>query len=204
MAGSRVVAVIEAVTVTGPAKNLLRFAARARSSTAAEISILTFNRSQQSNPFLDAARSAGLEADVIDERFRFDPGVMGQLTALLQRRSPDIVQTHGVKAHFLVRAGGLARRYPWIAFHHGYTAEDLKMRLYNQLDRWSLPGADRVVTVCTPFAEALARRGVPPSNQPRLADRRRSTRCGGGWKSRPADGSFFPSDGSLVKRRNAI
>jgi glycosyltransferase involved in cell wall biosynthesis len=34
------------------------------------------------------------------------------------------------------------------------------MRLYNQLDRCSLPAADRVITVCQPFADSLARTGV--------------------------------------------
>jgi glycosyltransferase involved in cell wall biosynthesis len=36
------------------------------------------------------------------------------------------------------------------------------MRLYNRLDRWSLPHADRLVTVCRAFAEELASStGVP-------------------------------------------
>ena len=43
-----------------------------------------------------------------------------------------------------------------MAFHHGYTNTDRKMRLYNRLDRWSLPKADIVVTVCNPFADELA------------------------------------------------
>jgi glycosyltransferase involved in cell wall biosynthesis len=60
-----------------------------------------------------------------------------------------------------MRCSGLRRQYRWIAFHHGYTAEDIKMRLYNQLDRWSLPAADRVITVCGPFADVLASAGVP-------------------------------------------
>jgi glycosyltransferase involved in cell wall biosynthesis len=43
-----------------------------------------------------------------------------------------------------------------VAFHHGYTDTDRKMRLYNRLDRWSLPHADRLVTVCRAFAQELA------------------------------------------------
>ena len=34
------------------------------------------------------------------------------------------------------------------------------MRLYNQLDRFSLPNADRVLTVCEPFAAQMEARGV--------------------------------------------
>jgi glycosyltransferase involved in cell wall biosynthesis len=49
-----------------------------------------------------------------------------------------------------------------VAFHHGYTSTDLKVEAYNQLDRWSLRAADRVITVCADFARQIASRGVPP------------------------------------------
>ena len=163
----RLVAVIEAVTVTGPAKNLIEFARRAQTPSAGlpavALSIVTFQRGNgSSNAFVSAARQAGGEIDVLHERFRFDPRVIGQLREIVERRSPDILQTHNVKSHFLVRFSGIGRRCPWIAFHHGYTSTDLKMLLYNQLDRCSLPSARREVTVCRAFADQLARRGVRP------------------------------------------
>ena len=79
---------------------------------------------------------------------------------IAERRRADIVQSHAVKSHFLVRYGGLQKRHRWIAFHHGYTAEDFKMRMYCKLDRWSLRAANRVATVCGPFADDLVRQGV--------------------------------------------
>jgi glycosyltransferase involved in cell wall biosynthesis len=163
------VAVIEAATLTGPAKNLLRFCALARASgdpeLAAEVSVVTFKRGGAggaSTPFLEAARAAGIPAEVIAEQRRFDAGVTRGLAEILDRIEPDIVQTHSVKSHFLMRWTGLGRRRRWVAFHHGYTFDDLKMRLYNQLDRWSLRAAGRVVTVCGPFARGLERTGVDP------------------------------------------
>src|SRR5256886_16742653 len=54
------------------------------------------------------------------------------------------------------------RSAKWVAFHHGYTAEDTRGRLYNQLDRWSLRAAGRVITVCRPFADELQSGGVSP------------------------------------------
>jgi len=171
----RLLSVMEATTVTGPAKNLLGFVARARSSEFAESAglprvetrVVTFQRAGGDaaadgapNAFVAGARAAGLEVDVIPERFRFDPRALEGLRRAVERHAPDVVQTHMVKSHFLLRLSGLGRRFPWVAFHHGYTATDTKMRLYNQLDRWSLPGAARVLTVCGPFAEQLARTGV--------------------------------------------
>ena len=156
----RVIAVIEAHTVTGPAKNLIRFC-RMAAERNCDISLLSFVRPGPPGPnqFIDAVRDAGLHIDVIHERHAFDPQVLQRLRKLFRERPPDIIQTHGVKSHFLIR---LIRPTgtPWLAYHHGYTTENLKMRLYNQLDRWSLPAADRVVTVCTPFANLLAHRGV--------------------------------------------
>ena len=104
--------------------------------------------------------AAGIELDVITERARFDSSVLPVLREIIAHRRPDIIQTHAPKSHFLVRWAGFNRRTNWIAFHHGDTAEDLKMRLYTQLDRWSLRAADRSVTVCEPFADLLVARGV--------------------------------------------
>lgn len=159
----RVAAVMEAKTVTGPAKNLLRFCRLARNS-ACQVSIITFVRTPDSgalfNDFIGAAKSEQIEVHVIHEKRRFDPGVLYQLRSVLRQHAPDIVQTHGIKAHLLAcvaRPDGM----PWLAYHHGYTAEDLKMKMYNRINRFTLPRADTVVTVCRPFAEMLQANGVP-------------------------------------------
>jgi glycosyltransferase involved in cell wall biosynthesis len=164
----RVVSIMEAQFVTGPAKNLLAFAQRARSAPpglpSVDLSIVTYHRGAETkpsdNPFIAAAEKASAAVEVIYERRRFDPTVLPQIAAALQRRQPMIVQTHNVKSHFLMRYSGLWRKYRWIAFHHGYTSTDLKMRLYNQLDRWSLRKAAHLVTVCGPFQRQLEERGV--------------------------------------------
>lgn len=176
----KLLAVIEANTVTGPAKNLLSFFRLMRSSEPIEgmrlePSIVTFQRKtgdaagdnnelsdpeSSANAFVAAARAQGVAVDIISERFRFDPNVVAQFRQIVARRAPDVVQTHMVKSHFLTKLAGIRRRYPWVAYHHGYTSTDLKMRGYNQLNRWSLPSADRVITVCGPFADQLSRAGV--------------------------------------------
>src|SRR5436853_3078199 len=181
----KLLSLIEATTVTGPAKNLLNFCRLARSPQLhslglprVEVSIVTFhrlradpnvngqrlsNRVDAPNAFVAAARNEGIEVDVITERFRFDPRAIGELRRVVARTSPDIIQTHMIKSHFLIKLSGLGKQYPWIAYHHGYTTTDLKMRAYNQLNRWSLPSATRVITVCGAFAKELSRAGVRQS-----------------------------------------
>lgn len=174
----KLLSIIEATTVTGPAKALISFNKTARSAAHAasglpriEHAIVTFVRgakpakaemqNEAPNQFVAAARAAGIEVDVIGERFRFDTRVVGELRRIVAQRAPDIIESHMIKSHFLVKVSELGRRLPWVAFHHGYTKTDLKMQLYNRLNRWSLPSAARVVTVCGEFAEQLARAGVP-------------------------------------------
>lgn len=158
----RVVAMIEASAVTGPAKNLIEFATRAR--PAADLSIVTFQRGIDTPPnaLQREASRAGIPVDTIFERRRFDTAVVPQIREAIARRDPHILQTHNTKSHFLARAYSLARHRPWIAFHHGYTATDFKDRAYNLLNRWSLRRASHAVTVCRPFADHLTRDcGVP-------------------------------------------
>ncbi len=156
----RVVAVVEAYTVTGPAKNLLRFGVGA--SEWIDLQIVTYLRgaAAEKNAFQRAVEEAGLICHVVQEAGPMDRTVPGALRTLLDKLQPDVVQTHSVKSHFLYRLAVGPHQYPWVAFHHGYTAENLKVKLYNQLDRWSLSAATRVVTVCEAFARELQDKGV--------------------------------------------
>lgn len=161
----RIVGMLEGVSLTGPAKVLLQFAERAhrRNSGAPHInvSIVLFVRGTTENHLATAARSLGVPVDIIHEGYRFDVGVIPQLRAVVHSRAPDVIWSNSVKSHFLVRWAGLNQSCCWIASHHGYTTTDLKMRLYNQFDRWSLPAANRVLTVCNSFVHDLRRQGVP-------------------------------------------
>ena len=164
----KILAVVEATTVNAIARNMFEFhraanelAQQSADSPVIELSLVTFDRGDSSAEFVSAARAQGLEVDVIPERRPFDRSVIRALRKIVAQRSPDVVVTHQVKSHFLMNVSRLWKKYPWVAFNHGYTTPDRKMLLYNRLDRWSLPKADRVVTVCEAFAKQLVNMGVP-------------------------------------------
>lgn len=161
-AGIRVLALIEASSVTGPAKNLIGFARRAR--PAVELTVATFRRpSAPDEGLLPALAEAGIEARVIGESGMGDPRVVSQLRRLVRAERPDIIQTHNTKSHFLLRTTGWVFGVPWLAFHHGFTNRGPKDRAYNRIARWALKGARRVVVVCDAFAADLRASGVPES-----------------------------------------
>lgn len=163
----RIVSLIEAATVNAVAKGAIEYVRTSRQIAGqfgdlpmVEATFITYDRRldhrETPNEFVLASRAAGIEIDVIPERRRFDLSVVPRLQTLIEQRRPDLVVTHSVKSHFLMWRSGLAKKHPWLAFHHGYTATDRKMRIYNQMDRWTLPRADQILTVCHAFARELA------------------------------------------------
>jgi len=162
----RLLAIIEATSITGPAKNLLEFA-RLAAAENVFTTIATFTRGDPENQFTRAVQALsathpGIFLETIPERGPFDTAPIRALRALAARVRPDVIQTHAVKSHFLVRSAGLPKSVPWVAFHHGYTWPTLKARAYNELDRWSLRAAKQVLTVSLPFRDQLIAVGVRP------------------------------------------
>jgi len=165
MSPVRLLAILEAESLTGPAKNLLQFAQLARSglfNPGFDVVMAVFVRDGRRNALLEIAPRAGVRVAVLTEQRRFDYSVLRTLRELVEKIAPDLIETHAVKSHCLIRLAGLHRRVPWVAFHHGYTSPDWRMRLYNLLDYWSLHAASCVLTVCAPFRNELIRRRVPP------------------------------------------
>jgi glycosyltransferase involved in cell wall biosynthesis len=161
----RVLAMLEARSLSGSAKAVLEFANEAalvhQSLPKIDLSILTFDRGRGESRLTETIRKNGIPLHVISERGRFDRDVIPQLHAAATATSADVIWSNSVKSHFLVRHSALNKSKKWVAFHHGYTTTDLKMRVYNQLDRWSLRKADKVVTSSAAFIEELVRNHVP-------------------------------------------
>ncbi len=161
----RVFALMEALTVTGPAKNLIEFAQRARAPKddlpPIEITVGAYVRDpSKPNQFLNALEAAKIPSRVIREKHAGDLSALTQIKSIVDETAPDVIQSHNFKSHFFVWLSGRWKRIPWVGFHHGYTAPAFRTRLYNQFDRLSLPASRRVVTVCRPFSLELQRFGI--------------------------------------------
>jgi len=160
----RILVFLEASTIAGAVKPIFEFVQESRrgaTGASVEVTMVIYRRAQQASVLMDAVRELGVAAEVIEERRAFDLRVLSQLRDLVRRLRPDIIWTNNTKSHFLVYLSGVYRAASWIAFHHGYTREAWRTRIYNEIDRMSLPRAKRVVTVCNDFAAQLQRRGVP-------------------------------------------
>ena len=165
-----VLAVLEATRLTGVARNAIEYAVLGRHAIGGvhvAVAFALIRRGVEYAVHVDvlraAAATAGLPVDVLIERHRYDTYIVDDLRRLVHARRPHIIETHHVKSHCLVALSGLWRHYSWVAFHHGYTQTDAKVRAYNQVDRWSLRHATHVVTTNQLFADMLMSRGISQS-----------------------------------------
>ena len=161
-----ILALLEANYVTGAAKGVIEFARQANltrsSSTPVSVTVVPFRRGRESinEQLTTALRAYDIKYRTIVENSTVDFRILAQLRDLVDELRPNVIWTNSVKSHFLVASMGLALRIPWVAFHHGYTKTSFRTLIYNQLDRWSLPKAKCVLTVCKPFADQLISRGI--------------------------------------------
>ena len=152
-----VLAVIDGYRLTGPGKQVL---ASIGPDLGAAVRLAVFQRAPSPTPFIVAARRT---APVLSMRDRFpgDPWAVIQLFRHARAADVDVVQTHGYKPNIVTSmlAGRLGR--PWIAFLHGETSENAKVRLYYRLERLAVRRASRVVVVSQAMAAQAIRMGIP-------------------------------------------
>lgn len=158
----KILAIIESRIISGPARNLIDFIPLGR-SVGIEMTIATFLRRESRNLLTETLQKLSIPVISIPEDGPYDFSTIRKLKSLTLNLSPDLVQTHAVKSHFLMRLSGIPHRIPWVAFHHGYTSTAWQTRLHNKLDRWSLRDAAQLVTVSRASLKQLQAQGIDTS-----------------------------------------
>jgi glycosyltransferase involved in cell wall biosynthesis len=155
----RVLAIIDTVQVSGPGRQLAATAdVLARMGT--ELRIVIFARhGTPTRPYQSFLEAAGIDHVVISERRPFDTAPLRHVEAEIKSFKPHIVQTHGYKPStvaYMLRLFG--NRFRWVAFFHGATTENLKVRAYHMLDQFLMRAADTVIVMSGRHLRELAAR----------------------------------------------
>ncbi len=160
----RIVVLISTRIIGGPAKGLLQIVPQLLRRQRFDVIVCTFaGIGEPPSPFIQACREKRIPLRVLRQRFHFDWSPLREIASLLDVPQAAI-QTHGYKeAVFGLLARRMSRK-PWIAFQHGTTQENLKVRLYHRLDRRVASYADAIVAV----SRELADRQVAGSGKSRL------------------------------------
>jgi glycosyltransferase involved in cell wall biosynthesis len=143
----RVAALIDTAIVSGPGRQLAALALKLRTH-GVDLRIFMFRRTGRASPYSEYLTTMGIDHVVLPDCGPFDLSLMSITANTLREWHPDIVQTHNYRTTvlaYLMRRAGAA--WLWIAFFHGATSENLKVRFYHRIDRMLLPRADRLVVM---------------------------------------------------------
>jgi glycosyltransferase involved in cell wall biosynthesis len=156
----RVLIMIAADEISGPAKGVLQFLEHAPSG-AFEYVVCNFDRENHPvGQFVKEARRRKLNLRLLRQRRSLDPAMIFEARRVVQEHDINLIQTHGYKSNTIGFFLRLLCRRPWMGFAHGYISDSATNRFYNRIDRLVLRQADRVVAVSHALKGLLTRHGV--------------------------------------------
>ncbi len=157
----RVLALIDTFRIGGPGKQLIAFC-KAAPEYGLTVRPATFlRRPLKTSSFIEACRVEGLSVRIFEERFPFDPRLPSLVRSDLVENRIDLLQTHSYKANVV---GALISSWMrrdgtrWVAYLHGTTNENLKIRIYYALELWAIRHADGIVPVSESIGRVVATR----------------------------------------------
>jgi glycosyltransferase involved in cell wall biosynthesis len=148
--------------------------------------------------FLDKVRAAGFPAVQLTADTPQLPAALGELTDLLKQTRARVLVCHTFKPNVLGRIAARRAGIPCVVVSRGWTWENLKVRVYETLDRVNLRFVDHVVAVSGGQGERVRKAGVPST---RLSVIRNAARLSAFAQPDPAYLSrlraLFPTDTSV-------
>ena len=150
----------------GPGRGLLQLIKRAP-TLGFDYTLCNFNATHVkggNRRFYETAREFGINVHLIKQYFPIDPTILMRVLRIHNTYRNNIIQTHGYKPNVIGLFLRVFRKIPWIGFAHGYTDDNKKVRLYNQIDAFVLRFADIVVAVSDATKELLIEKGILPEN----------------------------------------
>lgn len=157
---TKILIIIATGMIGGPGKGLFQFFKYADDNRFDYLLCNFYLKKRPKGEFVEQAENKGLNIKLLHQHWVTDPSLIWQAKKLVKENNIDIIQTHGYKANVLGYFLKKVCKKPWIGFAHGYTDENLKVRLYNKLDKFVLRYPDIVVPVSDSLKKILTRSGV--------------------------------------------
>jgi glycosyltransferase involved in cell wall biosynthesis len=139
--------VIDTYNIGGLGKGILLFFKNGGRDLCAPI-IAGFWRGPEGKwQFRDAVKALDIRFEVLRQTFAYDPSVIFDALKVVRANNVDILESHGYKGHIVCLVLKKLTKRPWIAYVHGWTNENLKVALYNMIEKVVVRFADKIIPV---------------------------------------------------------
>ncbi len=151
----KVLIAIDTINIGGPGKGILQFLKCGGAKKSKPVIVLFDTGTIQNWQFRDELQKLHATIESLRQRMIYDPLLIPQGWKVIKKYGIQILQSHGYKGHVFCLILKMITGLPWVGFVHGWTAEDLKIRLYSKLDRFILRFANKVVVVSESFKKRI-------------------------------------------------
>lgn len=149
----KVLIIYASSTLSGPGKGLLQFI---RHASALDYVLASFiPLVGVDTEFTEVAKSRGANYTPIIQKGMLDLSLIRQVREICNANDINIIQTHGYKGHVIAFFLSKMLGVKWVAWAHGWTNENAKVRLYNRIERFCLKRADIAIAVSPDLNEVI-------------------------------------------------
>ncbi len=141
----KVLIIYASSTLSGPGKGLLQFIRHAPTLDYVLASFIQM--AGVDTEFTEIAKSRGTNYIPIIQKGMLDVSLIRQVREICNANGINIIQTHGYKGHVIALILSKVLGIKWVAWAHGWTNENAKVRLYNRIERFCLKRADAAIAV---------------------------------------------------------
>jgi glycosyltransferase involved in cell wall biosynthesis len=114
-------------------------------------------------PIAEKMRAAGVDYQCFQTAGKLDLGAIRRLAGTLKHWGRPVVHSHGYKADLYTLLAAKWTRTPVLTTVHGWTSENPRVRLYEQLQARLWRYFDKVVCVSESYRAVAERTGTPPA-----------------------------------------
>lgn len=151
----KVLIAIDTINIGGPGKGILQFLKCGGAKKTMPVIVLFDTGTIHKWQFKDELAKLHATIESLRQRVIYDPLLIPQGWKVIKKYGIQILQSHGYKGHVFCFILKMITGLPWVGFVHGWTAEDLKIKLYSKLDRFILRFANKVVIVSESFKKRI-------------------------------------------------
>jgi len=144
--------------LSGPGKGLFQYIRHAKSSKCQFDYVLAnfTNDLEYKSEFAEVAEKENANYRLLYQRALLDPTLIKQALKVYRDEGCNIIQTHGYKGHVIAYVLSRVFGFKWVAWAHGWTNENAKVRLYNKIECFCLKRADVAVAVSPKLYDYIA------------------------------------------------
>ncbi len=144
----------------GPERQL-HFHARKSKESEFDIAASSFMENGETPEFLQVIARDNIPIHTFDVKSAYDPNAFNVVKMYLKRNEIDILCTHDYRTQVIGWLSTIGTDTKWIAFSRGWTAENLKIKIYHYVDKAVIRFAKKIVAVSIEQKRKLTAAWVP-------------------------------------------